>query len=152
MSRNKLTHWIEDAEERDFCRDAVFLMGVQEKQALHLGAIVATIAGWWHQYVTKEVLPSGLRCAPERSQRAVGERVTCAGTDRLITPVVALPTSVNPWERADWVAADAAEHSPQLAGTADLRADPASECGSVPGVERVSIRSGILRADRVEAT
>jgi hypothetical protein len=54
MSHSNLTHWIEDAEAREVCRDAGFLRGIEEKQNLHLGAIIATIAGWWHQHATKE--------------------------------------------------------------------------------------------------
>jgi hypothetical protein len=57
MSHSKLTHWIEDAEAREFCRDATLLMGVEEKQHLHLGTMVATISEWWHHNVTKEGLP-----------------------------------------------------------------------------------------------
>jgi hypothetical protein len=57
MSHSNLTHWIEDAEAREFCRDAVFLTGVEEKQHLHLGSIITTIAGWWHHSVTMEASP-----------------------------------------------------------------------------------------------
>jgi hypothetical protein len=57
LSHRNLTHWIEDAEAREFCRDAVFLMGVEEREHLYPGAIVATVAKWWHHSVTKEMLP-----------------------------------------------------------------------------------------------
>jgi len=56
MSYSNLTHWIEDAEAREFCRDAVFLARVEEKQHLHLGAIVAIVSEWWHHKATKEML------------------------------------------------------------------------------------------------
>jgi hypothetical protein len=56
MSHNNLTHWIEDADARDFCRDATFLAGVEQKQRLHLGTMIATIAEWWHHTVADELL------------------------------------------------------------------------------------------------
>jgi hypothetical protein len=57
MLHSNLTHWIEDAEAREFCRDAVLLARVEEKQRLHLGTIAATISEWWHQSATKDMLP-----------------------------------------------------------------------------------------------
>lgn len=47
MSHSSLTHWIEDADAREICRDAAFLTNVQQHQHLHLGTVIAKIAGWW---------------------------------------------------------------------------------------------------------
>ena len=54
MAHSNLTQWIEDAEAREIRRDAAFLVRVQQKQYLHLGEIVAKVAGWWH--LTEDVL------------------------------------------------------------------------------------------------
>ena len=61
MSHSNLTRWIEDAEAREFCRDAAFWAGVEEKQHLHLGEIIATIAEWWHHNVPKEACDPSTR-------------------------------------------------------------------------------------------
>jgi hypothetical protein len=48
MSHSNLTHWIEDADARAICRDAAFLAGVEQKQYLHLGTMIAKVAEWWN--------------------------------------------------------------------------------------------------------
>ena len=55
MAHSNLTQWIEDAEAREISRDAAFLARVEEKQYLHLGEIVAKVAGWWH--LAEDALP-----------------------------------------------------------------------------------------------
>jgi hypothetical protein len=57
MSHSNLTHWIEDADAREICRDATFLTGVEQKQYLHLGAVIAKVSDWWHHSTTETVLP-----------------------------------------------------------------------------------------------
>ena len=56
MSQSHLTHWIEDADARELCRDATFLTGVEQQHCLHLGAAIIRIAEWWHHNVTEEFL------------------------------------------------------------------------------------------------
>jgi hypothetical protein len=62
MSQTHLTHWIEDADARELCRDAAFLTGVEQKHYLHLGAVITKVAEWWHHNVNDELLP--VRCVP----------------------------------------------------------------------------------------
>ena len=57
MLHSNLTHWIEDRDGRETCRDAAFVIADDEKQYLHLGATIARVAEWWHHNVTNEVLP-----------------------------------------------------------------------------------------------
>jgi len=54
MSHSNLTHWIEEAEAREICRDAAFLAGVEQKQYLHLGSIVSKVAEWWHHDIPEK--------------------------------------------------------------------------------------------------
>ena len=54
---NHLSHWIEDADAREICRDAAFLTGVEQNHYLHLGAVITKVAEWWHHNIAEEVLP-----------------------------------------------------------------------------------------------
>jgi hypothetical protein len=54
-----MSHWIEDAEARQICRDAAFLTHIEQKQYVHLGAIVAKVAELWHHNVMDRVLHHG---------------------------------------------------------------------------------------------
>ena len=60
MSHSNLTHWIEDADAREICRDATFLAGVEQEHYLHLRAVITKVADWWHDNVSEELLP--VRC------------------------------------------------------------------------------------------
>lgn len=62
MSRSNLTYWIEDADAREISRDATFEMGDQQKQYLHLGAIIIKVTECWHRRIAKDVRP--LHCEP----------------------------------------------------------------------------------------
>jgi hypothetical protein len=69
MLHSNLTHWIEDADAREICRDAVFQTGIQQKQYLHLGAVIAKVSEWWHHTSPKTYYP----CTTRR-RTAVGTR------------------------------------------------------------------------------
>jgi hypothetical protein len=57
MAQSNLTHWTEDADAREICRDAAFFAGVEQKQHLHLGGFIAKVADWWNHNITEDVLP-----------------------------------------------------------------------------------------------